>query len=154
MHICKLKYYRRPIEPRAHAFLRGFLSMAGILRLGTPYALRVHRASLLRPVPPPGSRDAFFIASSCIVVRSIEEALLTAHKLQAGEVFIIGGGQIYAQTIDLWERLYLTLVDCPCTGDVFFPEINFDEWTCSFDEAGVKDDKNPYDHRFLIYDRK
>ena len=100
------------------------------------------------------SRDAFFIASSCIVVRSIEEALLTAHKLQAGEVFIIGGGQIYAQTIDLWERLYLTLVDCPCTGDVFFPEINFDEWTCSFDEAGVKDDKNPYDHRFLIYDRQ
>ncbi len=100
------------------------------------------------------SRDAFFIASSCIVVRSLEEALHTAHELNEEEIFIIGGGQIYEQTLELWDKLYLTLVDCDCEGDVFFPVINEDEWICTYDEPGTKDEKNHFDHRFMVYERK
>jgi dihydrofolate reductase len=99
------------------------------------------------------SRDAFFIASSCIVVRSVAEALEVAHSIGETEAFIIGGGQIYDQTQDLWDCLYLTLVDCPCEGDVFFPDINLQKWRLESEIKGQKDDKNTYDHTFKVYQR-
>lgn len=99
------------------------------------------------------SRDAFFIASSCIVVRSIPEALAAAHQTGSDEVFIIGGGQIYEQTASLWDKLYLTMVDVNCDGDVFFPEINPAEWKLISEEAHTADDKNAFNHHFLIYEK-
>ncbi|MBK8849290.1 MAG: dihydrofolate reductase [Saprospiraceae bacterium] len=99
------------------------------------------------------SRDAFFIASSCLVVRSIEEALEAAHNMGESEVFVIGGGQIYDQTQDLWDKLYLTQVDCNCEGDVFFPDLDLTKWKLDEEIKGQKDDKNVYDHSFLTYHR-
>mgnify|MGYP001606785005 CR=1 FL=1 len=40
----------------------------------------------------------------------------------AGEIFIIGGGQVYAQAIDRADRLYLTVVDASAEADTFFPD--------------------------------
>ncbi len=69
----------------------------------------------------------FFISSNCVVSRSIPEALHEAYITGAPETFIIGGGQIYEQTQDLWDKLYITHVDIDVEGDVFFPEINTNE---------------------------
>ncbi len=99
------------------------------------------------------SRDAFFIASSCLVVRSIEEALEAAHNMGETEVFILGGGQIYDQTQELWDKLYLTLVDIKCDGDVFFPDLDLSKWKLDEKIEGLKDDKNEYEHSFLTYHR-
>ncbi len=56
------------------------------------------------------------------VVHSIEEALARAAELNHEEIFIIGGGQIYAQALPYADRLYLTLIDDEKGGDSYFPE--------------------------------
>ena len=99
------------------------------------------------------TRDAFFISSNCLVARSIPEALHMAHENGEEEVFIIGGGQIYEQTSDLWNKLYLTEVDLEVDGDVFFPAIDMNEWKLIHEEQHKKDEKNEFDYEFKVYER-
>jgi dihydrofolate reductase len=63
-----------------------------------------------------------------MVVHSIDEALQIA-ETGTDEAFIIGGGEIFRQTIDLWDKLYYTEIHMNPDGDTFFPEINWNEWT-------------------------
>jgi len=44
------------------------------------------------------------------------------------EIFIIGGGEIYEQTINLADKLYITWVDKEINGDTFFPKIEDSKW--------------------------
>lgn len=60
--------------------------------------------------------------SDCFVVQSIEEAFKLAEKIEKKEVFISGGAEIYKQTINLADKLYLTLVKGDFKGDAFFPD--------------------------------
>ncbi len=60
--------------------------------------------------------------SNVTTFRSIEEAVNYFEKSNYDEVFIIGGGQIYKQTMDLADRLIITEVHQSYGGDVFFPE--------------------------------
>lgn len=113
--------------------------------------------SIGRPLPKRTniiiSRDPFFISSNCVVARNIPEALHHAHETGETEVFIIGGGQIYEQSIGLWDRLYLTEVDLDVVGDVFFPELDFKKWELISEEVHTKDDKNPYDYTFKVFQK-
>ena len=59
------------------------------------------------------------------VYTSIKEAI---HNHKDEEVIIIGGGQIYKQTVDLADKLYITHVNMTVDGDAFFPEINMNTW--------------------------
>lgn len=77
-----------------------------------------------------------FKSEGVIVVHSIEEAINQATLFdghhpadilqdgahQAGEIFIIGGGEIYKQGLPYTDKLYLTIVDSDAKGDVFFPD--------------------------------
>ncbi len=67
------------------------------------------------------TRDDNFKAAGCLIAHSIDEALELAGD---GEIFIIGGGQIYAQTIKLADKLYLTIIDKDAPADTFFPEFS------------------------------
>ena len=102
--------------------------------------------SIGRPLPKRTNiivtRDPYFISSNCLVARSIPEALNMAYQENEEEVFIIGGGQIYEQTIDLWDKIYLTEVDTEVDGDVFFPHIDKNKWELIFEEFHEKDEKN------------
>jgi dihydrofolate reductase len=113
--------------------------------------------SIGRPLPKRTNiivtRDMFFISSNCIVSRSIHEALREAKKTGAKETFIIGGGQIYEQTKELWDKLYITHVDIDTAGDVFFPEIKEDHWKLIEKTAFKKDEKNEFDYTFSVYER-
>jgi len=64
-------------------------------------------------------------AESCLVVRSIEEAV---EKARGDEVMVIGGGQLYEQVLPLADRMILTLVDCEPPADTWFPEWNRVNW--------------------------
>lgn len=69
------------------------------------------------------SRDKNFQAEGIIVVHSLEEALgLAESKPGCEEVFIIGGGEIFAQSIGKADRLYLTLIKGDIKGDIYFPD--------------------------------
>lgn len=99
------------------------------------------------------TRDMFYTVSNCLIAHSVGEALSIAEANGEKEAFIIGGGQIYDQTIDLWDKLYLTQVDLETEGDVFFPKLDMSQWKKTKDIPGTKDEKNSHDHRFLQYER-
>ena len=99
------------------------------------------------------SRDAFFTASGCIVVRSVQEALALAAGHGETEAFIIGGGEIYRASMPYWDRLYLTRVELDVDGDVFFPEWDPGEWALIRREAHQTDDRNAYAYTFEVYER-
>lgn len=113
--------------------------------------------SIGRPLPKRTNiivtRDPFFISSSCLIARSIPEALFMAHSDGESEVFIIGGGQIYKQSIDLWDKLYLTEVDLEVDGDVFFPEIDMTAWKLISSEYHDKDEKNEFNYTFKVFEK-
>ncbi len=68
------------------------------------------------------SREGGYQAPGCSVVGSVDEALKLAGERDPQEVFVIGGGQIYAATIDQADKLYLTIVHNDFEGDTFFPD--------------------------------
>ncbi|MBI3385913.1 dihydrofolate reductase [Candidatus Gottesmanbacteria bacterium] len=70
------------------------------------------------------TRDASFSAAGVTVVGSLDEAIEKAGRVPGhGEIFVIGGGQIYAQAIDKVDRLYLTVVNAEALGaDTYFPD--------------------------------
>lgn len=74
------------------------------------------------------TRDPGFQREGCVAAHTVEAALAQAARLDAesfrtGEVFVIGGGQVYEQVLPRADRLYLTLVDdAPADADVFFPD--------------------------------
>lgn len=100
------------------------------------------------------TRDPFFTADGVLIAHSIEEALGIAFDGGESEVFIIGGGEIYRETVDLWDRIYLTEVEAVVEGDVFFPEINPDEWKEIWKEAHQPDEKNEWEYTFRVLERK
>jgi len=84
----------------------------------------------------------------CRIVHSLEEALEIAKSNGEGEVFVIGGGEIFEQAIKYADRLYLTLVHTKAKSDVFFPEIDDSTWIeihASFHPADLK---NPFAYTF------
>ena len=99
------------------------------------------------------TRDKNFIAENCIVVHSVEEALVCAKKLEKKEIFIIGGGEIYKQTISLVNRIYITIIEVEIKGEVFYPQINLNQWILKSKTFYKKDKQNIYNHTYYIYDR-
>lgn len=67
------------------------------------------------------TKNKDFKASDCVVVNSLEEALTFAEMKKNGEIFIIGGGEIYRQAMPFADRLYLTIVEGDFGADTFFP---------------------------------
>jgi dihydrofolate reductase len=57
-----------------------------------------------------------------LIANSIDEALAIARTYDSEEIFIIGGGDVFNQAIDLADRLYLTIVKKEAAADTFFPE--------------------------------
>jgi dihydrofolate reductase len=87
----------------------------------------------------------------CEMVFSIDEAILAVND--EAEAFVMGGGMIYRQFFPLSSKLYLTLVHKDYDADVFFPPINYAEWT----EAGREDlfdEANQFNYSYLNLVRK
>lgn len=82
--------------------------------------------SIGRPLPERTnivvSRNPRFQTEGIVRCGSLGEALSRAGEGGREKIFIIGGGQIYGQTIDLADRLYLTVVRGDFSGDAYFPE--------------------------------
>lgn len=84
------------------------------------------------------------------VVSNLDEAYAVA---QNEEVFIIGGGQTYALAIDSVDQIFATEVGASFKADVFFPDINIDEWQEMSRESHLADEANKYPYDFVLYRR-
>ena len=85
--------------------------------------------------------------------RSLEEALMQCDYTE--DIYIIGGGELYKQTINLANRIHLTLVDdTPAEADAFFPTLNLEEWVETAREEHPADEKHAQAYTFIDYERK
>jgi dihydrofolate reductase len=87
----------------------------------------------------------------CEMVYSICEAAEAVKNEK--EAFIIGGGMIYRQFFPLAGKLYLTLVHRDFDANVYFPEIDFQEWEEIFRED-LYDEKNGFNYSYLNLKKK
>ena len=70
-----------------------------------------------------------------------------------GETFIIGGAEIFRQTLPLCDRIYITEIQADFDGDILFPEFNLEEWIeMSRDRRSW--DEGTLGYHFVVLDRK
>jgi dihydrofolate reductase len=100
------------------------------------------------------TRDVNYKAEGCDVAHSVEDATMLAREKGESEVFICGGAEIYAQTIGVADRMYLTLVDAEVAADTFFPEFDEREWSERESSYQQADDRNQYPFTFKLMIRK
>ncbi|WP_262151179.1 dihydrofolate reductase [Chryseobacterium foetidum] len=98
------------------------------------------------------SRKKNWFQEGILIVGSIKEALKFAKKIDEN-VFIIGGGNIYEQTMEVADKLEVTLVKAQLEADTFFPKIDPKIWKLSEEIFHEKDEKNEYDFSFQTYER-
>lgn len=85
--------------------------------------------------------------------KSLEEAI-SALKKTEDEIYIIGGGTIYEQTLPITDVVYATEVNVEIEGDTYFPPLNIKEWTRQVLHSFSKNEKNEYDFEIVRYERK
>lgn len=91
----------------------------------------------------------------CIVKPSLQYAADYANSRNDLTPFIIGGGTLYKQAINLVNYLYLTRVHTIIEdGDVFFPDFNLTQWEIIFSEDFKADADNDFDTTFMVLKRK
>jgi dihydrofolate reductase len=110
--------------------------------------------SLGRPLPQRENwvltRDPAFAASGCRVFRRLEDAL-SAHT--AGELMVIGGAELYRQTLPHAQRLYLTQVHAHERGDTWFPDLSGEGFREILREDHPSDERHAYAYSFLVLER-
>lgn len=99
------------------------------------------------------SRNRKYSISDGIVVHEIENAIELAKNAGEKELFIIGGEEIYRLAMPYTNRIYLTRIHAIIKGDTFFPELDFDNWKENSCIRHQKDEENPFDYDFLIFER-
>jgi len=86
------------------------------------------------------------------IANTLTEALDMVDRNE--EVFVIGGAEIYKESIDTADKLYITHVDAEFKdADTFFPAIDSEKWKKTKSTFHAKDADNPYDMEFAEYER-
>lgn len=101
------------------------------------------------------TKDSRFKEENCIIKHSLEDALNFAKENGENEVFIIGGGQIYAAALEknLVDKLYITHVHENFEGDTFFPMLDLKQWKIATNEFHEKDEKHKHSYTFAVYQK-
>jgi len=90
----------------------------------------------------------------CEVAHSIGDALVIAKQNHEEEVFIIGGGDIYRQVLNLTDKMYLTEIYAVLDGDTFFPNIDKNKWTEMSRKKHDVDSDHEFSFDFVEYVKK
>ena len=111
--------------------------------------------SIGRPLPGRRNlvvtRNAAYEAAGAEVVDSLEAAWRAVGD--ADEVFVIGGGQIYADALPGADRIYVTEIGEAIEGDTFFPDLDPDDWRETVLGEHAPDDRNAHRLRFRLLER-
>jgi dihydrofolate reductase len=88
------------------------------------------------------------------IVHTIDQAIVSATKQDAKEIFIIGGAEIFQAAMPSADKIYLTLIHNNFEGDAFFPDINPEQWELKSNLDCKADEKNAYAHSFQVWERR
>ena len=88
------------------------------------------------------------------ITSNINDAIKKAKESDTKEIFIIGGGEIFKQTMDIVDIIYLTRVHTVIeNGDTFYPELDKNLWKLTGSTPVAADEKNNYPFTFEVWER-
>ena len=132
--------------------------LARFKRLTMGHTLLVGRKtyeSIGRPLPGRTfvvvTRQRDYAPAGVKVAHTVDEALALAQAQD--EVFVAGGAEIYAQTMDRLNRLYLTRIERDVPGDTYFPEVDLSGWKLLEQEHHPASGPDALPYSFLTYER-
>ena len=137
-----LKHFKK--ITRGHTMLMGmntFISLPGVL------PKRKHIVIADDP--------SFTVDHPMVEVRRDLFAALEECKAAEEEIFVIGGGSVYRQSLPYVSKLYITRIDMTVPdADTFFPNIPEEEWKVVSESEPMYDEENGVSYRFVDYERK
>lgn len=93
-------------------------------------------------------------APGAFIANDVAAAIHQAEDADTKEIFIIGGGRIFNDTLPLAHRIYLTRVHITIDGDTHYPAIDESVWHKVSETYHPKDEKHEYDFTFETWERK
>jgi dihydrofolate reductase len=126
------------------------------LSLGKPIVMgRRTFDSIGRPLPGRTnivvSRQAGLALEGVLVVQSLDAALAAAGSVP--EIVVIGGAEIFRQVLPRTDTIHLTRVHAHVAGDVFFPELDAEQWREANVEHHAADERHQYAFSFVTLQR-
>ena len=100
------------------------------------------------------TRQEDWNAEGVKVATDLNDALKKAIETNCKEIFVIGGGDIFKQSMELANKIYMTRVHADLDGDVFFPEIDESKWKLISNTDLPADDKHAFAYSFQTWERK
>ncbi len=89
-----------------------------------------------------------------VLCHTLNEALARMQQENGEEGYVIGGGEIFTQTISHADRLYLTRVHTAVEeADAFFPAVDFSDWKLAWEEEHAADEKHDFSFTFQAWER-
>jgi len=93
-------------------------------------------------------------AANVWVAGDLGDALKQAATTNCKEIFVIGGGEIYKQSMPVADRIYMTRVHAELDGDTFFPVIDEASWVLKQNTDFAADEKHKYAYSFQVWERE
>jgi dihydrofolate reductase len=87
------------------------------------------------------------------VVHSLQDAIKAAADADYKEAFVIGGGEIFKESMAVADKIYLTRVDAALDGDAFFPSIDTTQWQMVSEDSHPVDAKHAYAYHFQVWEK-
>ncbi|OCT10574.1 dihydrofolate reductase [Paenibacillus pectinilyticus] len=106
--------------------------------------------------PLPGRRNVIltqntaFRAEGCEVLHSVGEAL---EAFRDQELFVIGGAEVFKLFASTVDRMYITFIEHEFEADTYMSDLDLSAWTLVSSEQGERNEKNPYEYYFRVYER-
>jgi len=104
------------------------------------------------------TRNKNFRPKDAVTAENVEAAIEYAKKHIAqnpekDEVFIAGGGEIYRQSLEFADRIYITVIDAEVEGDTYYPRINFADYTLISEDHHIANKENPHNWTYYILEK-
>jgi dihydrofolate reductase len=98
------------------------------------------------------TRNAGLQIEGCLIAHSLKQAVAACEKDEA--IFIVGGAELYAQSLPLVDTLYITEIQQDVEGDAHFPAFDKAEWQEVSREVRSQETPQPLEYHFVCYRRK
>jgi dihydrofolate reductase len=126
------------------------------LTLGHPVVMgRKTYASIGRPLPGRRNlvitRNRGYSAPGCEIVHSLDAAIAACRGAQ--EIFIIGGAELYRESLPLAHSLEFTEIHAAFEGDATFPQFALERWREAAREIHSNEAGIPFRYDFVRYER-
>ncbi len=98
------------------------------------------------------TRDKNLKLEGCLIAFSLPDAIVVCAK--DSQTFIVGGADIYSQSLEFAKTLYITEIQQEVAGDAYFPEFDTSKWLETARESRSQESPTPLNYHFVTYRRK